>query len=102
MTFSGAGPVVHDRFCNWLGNSSQETRMKKLVLAALLAAVASSTACVASSTDARVTASWSFNTYANKDNAPTEPCPANYPTATVHSKEWDPFLGEFVPGGLEV
>jgi hypothetical protein len=77
--------------------------MKKLVLGALLGAAASSTACTsAAPTDAVVTASWSFSTYANRKQAPTDPCPAGFSTATVHAREWDPFLGEFVAGGLDV
>jgi hypothetical protein len=76
--------------------------MKKLVLGALLVAAASSTACTAAPTDAVVTAQWSFSTYANRNQAPTDPCPAGFTTATVHSKPWDPFLGEFVAGGVEV
>ena len=76
--------------------------MKKLALGALLAAAASSTACTPAPTDAVVTATWSFSTYANRNQAPTDPCPAGFDTATIHAKPWDPFLGEFVPGGREV
>src|SRR3954468_7178065 len=82
--------------------SSQESRMKNLVLAALLGAVTASTACTSSTpTDAVVTAKWSFSTFANKDTA-TDPCPTNFTTASVHSKPWDPVRGEFVAGGVEV
>ncbi len=78
--------------------------MKNLVLGALLAATVSSTACGMSSdttppppgpTSARITASWSFNTYANKDNAPTAPCPTGFDTATVYVRPWDEFAGDF-------
>jgi hypothetical protein len=75
--------------------------MKNLVLGALLGAAASLTACSPARTDAVVTARWSFSTYANRDQAPTDPCPAGFTTATVHAREWDPFLGEFVVGGFE-
>src|SRR5947209_5829104 len=77
--------------------------MKNLVLAATLAAAAASTACSSSSTNtsAVVTAHWSFSSYANR-NAANDPCPAGFTTASVHSKEWDPVLAEFVPGGIEV
>ena len=76
--------------------------MKNLVLAALLGAVTASSACSSSTpTDAVVTAKWSFSTFANKDSA-TDPCPAGFTTASVHSKPWDPVAGEFVPGGIEV
>lgn len=76
--------------------------MKKLALGALLVAAASSAACTTAPTDARVTALWSFSTYANRNLAPTDPCPAGFTTATVHARPWDPFLGEFVAGGIEV
>jgi hypothetical protein len=71
--------------------------MKNLVLGALLAAAVSSAACGTSSSDtsARITANWSFNTYANKANAPTAPCPTGYDTATVYVRPWDPFVGDF-------
>jgi len=76
--------------------------MKNLVMAALLGAVTASTACTSSpATDAVVTAKWSFSTYANKNSA-TDPCPPTFTTAAVHSKPWDPVLGVFVPGGIEV
>lgn len=78
--------------------------MKNLVFGALLAAAVSATACTSSSTptNAVVTAHWSFSSYANRNSAPTDPCPAGFSTASVHAKEWDPVLGQFVPGGLEV
>ena len=65
--------------------------MKNLVLGALLAAAASSTACTSSSTptDAVITARWSFTDYAsNKAGRPADdPCPTNFDTAEVHAKE---------------
>lgn len=82
--------------------------MKKLVLGALLAAAASSAACTTDDpippppAGAVVTAQWSFSRYANRDSPPTDPCPPGFSTASVHAKEWDPVLGQFVPGGLEV
>lgn len=84
--------------------------MKNLVLGALLAAAASSAACTSSSdplpppTSAMISASWSFTDYAsNKAKQPADdPCPPNYDTAEVHAKEWDPIVGDFVQGGLEV
>jgi hypothetical protein len=77
--------------------------MKNLVLGALLIAAASSTACTSSSsTEAVVTARWSFSSYANRNQVPNDPCPTGFNTASVHAKEWDPVLGEYVAGGLEV
>lgn len=76
--------------------------MKNLVLGALLVAAASSAACTTAATDAVVTAQWSFSSYANRNSPATDPCPAGFTTASVHAKEWDPVLGEFVPGGFEV
>ena len=77
--------------------------MKNLVLGALFIAAASSTGCGSSpATDAVVTAHWSFSSYANRNLPPNDPCPAGFSTASIHAKEWDPFLGQFVPGGLEV
>jgi hypothetical protein len=73
--------------------------MKNLVLGALLAAAVSSTACTAD-TSARVTAIWSFNTYANRDSAPTAPCPNGYDTATVYVRPWDPFVGDFTGAAI--
>jgi hypothetical protein len=77
--------------------------MKNLVMAGLLGAVTALTACSSSpaATDAVVTAKWSFSTFANKNSA-NDPCPAGFTTASVHSKPWDPVLGQFVPGGIEV
>jgi hypothetical protein len=49
-----------------------------------------------------VTAHWSFSSYANRDQLPTDPCPTGFTTASVHAKEWDPVAGQFVPGGIEV
>jgi len=68
--------------------------MKNLVLGALLAAAVSSTACTAD-TSAVITARWSFNTYANKDGPANGACPANFDTATVYVRPWDPFVGAF-------
>jgi len=85
--------------CLALVLSSQEIRMKNLVLGALLVAAVSSAACgTTSDTSARITASWSFNTYANRGNPATAPCPSspvNYDTATVYVRPWDPFVGDF-------
>lgn len=94
--------------CLALVLSSQEIRMKNLVLGALLAAAASSAACGGMTTEppppdtsAVITASWSFNTYANRANAPTAPCPTDtatgmpFDTATVYVRPWDPFVGDF-------
>lgn len=63
--------------------------MKTLVLGALLAAVASSTGCIitSESTDAVVTARWSFTHFA--DNS-ARSCPVGYPRTTVYSQAWDP------------
>jgi hypothetical protein len=69
--------------------------MKNLVLGAMLAAAVSSAACgTTSDTSARITASWSFNTYANKGNPATAPCPTGYDTATVYVQPWDPFVAD--------
>lgn len=79
--------------------------MKNLVLGALLVAAASSAACTVSDPPpaaAVVTAHWSFSSYANRDLPPSDPCPVGFDTAAVHAREWDPVLGEYVPGGLEV
>lgn len=80
--------------------------MKNFVLGALLVAAASSAACTSSTTttgtDAVVTAHWSFSSYANRDAPALDPCPGGFSTASVHAKEWDPGLGDFVPGGIEV
>lgn len=71
--------------------------MKNLVLGALLAAAISSTACSTSSdTSARITASWSFNTYANRNGPANGACPTGFDTAAVYARPWDPFLGDFV------
>lgn len=71
--------------------------MKKLVLGALLAAAVSSAACGGTTTDtsARITASWSFNTYANRNGPPNGACPAGFDTATVYVRPWDEFAGDF-------
>jgi hypothetical protein len=49
-----------------------------------------------------VTARWSFSSYANRNSAPTGPCPAGFSTGSVHAREWDPVNGVFVAGGIEV
>jgi hypothetical protein len=68
--------------------------MKNLVLGALLAAAVSSAACgTTSDTSARITASWSFNTYANRNGPANAPCPAGFDTATVYVQPWNPFDG---------
>jgi hypothetical protein len=71
--------------------------MKNLVLGALLAAAVSSAACGTTSTDtsARITASWSFNTYAGRNGPANAPCPAGFDTATVYVRPWDSFAGNF-------
>ena len=72
--------------------------MKNLVLGALLAVAVWSTACGTTTpvdTSAVITAHWSFNTYANRANPPTAPCPTGFDTATVYVRPWDPFAGEF-------
>jgi hypothetical protein len=72
--------------------------MKNLVLGALLAAAVWSTACGTTTpvdTSAVITAHWSFNTYANRGNAPTAPCPTGFDTATVYVRPWDSFAGNF-------
>jgi hypothetical protein len=63
--------------------------MKKLVLVALLAAVASATGCIISDepTDAVITARWSFTHFA--DNTPRT-CPTAYQRTTIYSQPWDP------------
>ena len=83
--------------------------MKNFVLGALLVAAASSAACTSSmepppppGTSAVVTAHWSFSSYANRNSPASDPCPAGFSTASVHSKEWDPVAGQFVAGGIEV
>jgi hypothetical protein len=61
--------------------------MKKLVLGALILA-ASSTGCIISeSTDAVITARWSFTHFA--DNS-ARSCPTDFQTATIYSQPWDP------------
>lgn len=70
--------------------------MKNLVLGALLAAAVSSTACgTTSDTSARITASWSFNTYAGRNGPANADCPAGFDTATVYVRPWDDFVGDF-------
>jgi hypothetical protein len=78
--------------------------MKNLILAATLGAAVASTACTTTpvATDAVVTARWSFSTYANRNSPANDPCPTGFTTASVHSKPWDPVLGVFVAGGVEV
>ena len=60
--------------------------MKKLVLGALLAAVAA-TGCTTAATDAVISAQWSFKHYADMS---ARSCPTNYPTASIYSQVWDP------------
>ena len=80
--------------------------MKNLVLGVLLVSAASSAGCSSTEppppTDAVVTAHWSFSSYANRNSPALDPCPGGFSTASVHSKEWDPVAGQFVPGGIEV
>lgn len=66
--------------------------MKKLVLGALLA-VASSTGCIISSdsTEAVITARWSFTHFA--DNS-ARSCPTGFQTATIVAQPWDPVTNE--------
>jgi hypothetical protein len=61
--------------------------MKKLVLGALLGAVASATGCTSAATDAVITANWSFTHFADHT---MRSCPTNYPTASIYSQVWDP------------
>src|ERR1041385_2157810 len=71
--------------------SSQETRMKKLVLGALLAAAASSTACSSSApTDAVITARWKFEHFSNGTVGGDDPCPPTFTTTSIYSQPWDP------------
>lgn len=69
--------------------------MKNLVLAALLAAAVSSTACGSSGgdTSAVITANWSFKTFSPMAAAG---CPQGYDTVAVYARPWDPFAGQFV------
>ncbi len=70
--------------------------MKNLVLGALLTAAVSSAACGSTSdTSARITASWSFNTFANRNGAANADCPAGFDTAAVIVRPWDEFVGDF-------
>jgi hypothetical protein len=61
--------------------------MKKLVLGALLAAAASSTACTSASTEAVITANWSFE---KVNGTVSGQCDPNYPTTSIYSQPWDP------------
>ncbi|HEX3482040.1 MAG TPA: hypothetical protein VHT91_43800 [Kofleriaceae bacterium] len=75
--------------------------MKNLVLGALLAAAVSSTACgTTSDTSARITARWSFNTFANHMGTPNGACPDGYGTTAVYVRPWDPFVGDFTGPAL--
>jgi hypothetical protein len=67
--------------------------MKKLVLGALLAVVSSTGCTVSTSTEAVVTARWSFTHFAD-DSARS--CPVGFDTATIVSQAWDPFTNELV------
>jgi hypothetical protein len=73
--------------------------MKKLVLGALLAAVASSTGCIISdSTEAVVTARWSFTHY--EDNT-ARSCPIGFDTTTIISQPWDPISNRLIGSPVE-
>lgn len=73
--------------------------MKKLVLGALLAAVASSTGCIVSdSTDAVVSARWSFTHY--EDNT-ARICPTGFQTTAIISQPWDPISNRLVGSPVE-
>ena len=61
--------------------------MKKLVLVALLGALASASGCTTASTDAVITAKWSFEHWATHA---ARSCPTNYPNAVIYSQVWDP------------
>lgn len=75
--------------------------MKNLVLGALLAAAVSSAACgTTSDTSARITARWSFNTFANHMGTPNGACPDGYGTTAVYLRPWDPFVGDFTGPAL--
>jgi hypothetical protein len=75
--------------------------MKNLVFGALLAAAVSSAACGTSSdTSARITARWSFNTFANHSGTPNGACPVGYGTTAVYLRPWDPFVGDFTGPAL--
>lgn len=67
--------------------------MKKLVLGALLAVVSSTGCTVSTSTEAVVTARWSFTNFAT-DSARS--CPVGFDTATIVSQAWDPVSNELV------
>lgn len=49
-----------------------------------------------------ITARWAFSTYANRAAPPSDPCPSGFSSAALHVRPWDPMLGQFVPGGIEV
>jgi hypothetical protein len=72
--------------------------MKKLVLGALLAAVASATGCVTESTDAVITANWSFTHFA--DNTERS-CPIGFDTTTIVAQPWDPISNRLVGSPVE-
>jgi hypothetical protein len=68
--------------------------MKTLVLGALLAAVASSTGCLISdSTEAVVTARWSFTHFADKT---PRSCPVGFDTTTIYAQPWDPINNRLI------
>lgn len=72
--------------------------MKKLVLGALLAAVASATGCVTEATDAVITARWSFTHFA--DNS-ARSCPIGFDTTTIVAQPWDPLNNRLVGSPVE-
>jgi hypothetical protein len=78
--------------------------MKKLVLGALLAAVASSTGCIISDddpiepTDAVITARWSFTHF--EDNT-ARSCPVGFNTTTIVSQPWDPINHRLIGSPVE-
>jgi len=68
--------------------------MKKLVLGALLAAVAASGACgTSASTEAVITAHWPFT---HVDGTASGQCDPRFPTASIYSQPWDPITNELL------
>jgi hypothetical protein len=74
-------------------SSEEIPNMKKLVLGALLAVAASTGCTVSESTEAVITARWSFTNFAT-DSARS--CPVGFDTATIVAQAWDPFSNELV------
>jgi hypothetical protein len=78
--------------------------MKKLVLGALLAAVASSTGCIISDddpiepTDAVITARWSFTHF--EDNT-ARSCPTAFQTTAIIAQPWDPISNRLIGSPVE-